>query len=492
MPSAIPSTLNARRELPLVWAVLAAAALLRLTDALRRPLQVDEAYSLHLGALPLEQGLRAVAALDVHPPLFLLLVHGLTSWHLPDWGFRIGAAALGVLSVWLFYQVVRLWHGEQAALLASALTAFLPALIFYDTMIRMYALFDALVLGGFWALSILYTRDDLSAGARRVLWFAWTALAAASIWTLYLGFLVIAAQLLYAALVKRDALVKTVAGAAAAIALWSAQLHTFAAQLPRGGIAFPLFAQHQLATVLAIPGQATIAPQTLGAGVLTLVATIFGLVWLALALLGGLGGNTRSLALWIGVPSVLTLAYSLAAHKLLYADRYFLLAAYALCGLTALALARVWAKNGSAARIAGGVLCTLVVAAGCAYAVEPDLYTADWPAVGAVLQANLHEGDLVILEQGSGFFPLERGPWLDHHPLVLVFHRDDAPAALGLARAYPRVFCVIFQAGPVDPSLSLLRGLRDTRQLIYVWEFVRWLPAESASVLVFERRPARR
>ena len=49
--------------------------------------------------------------------------------------------------------------------------------------------------------------------------------------------------------------------------------------------------------------------------------------------------------LWMGVPALLTLAYSAIAHKLLYTDRYYLLFAYALCALTAVALVRATARR---------------------------------------------------------------------------------------------------------------------------------------------------
>jgi uncharacterized membrane protein len=492
LPSGIPSTPNAGRGLWPLWAILACAAVLRLVDALRRPLQVDEAYSLHLAALPLAQGMRAVATLDIHPPLFLIVSHALAAIHLPDRGFRVLAALLGVVSVWLCFHVVRAWHGEPAASIAAGLAAFMPSMVFYDTMIRMYAPFDALALATFLALSILYTREDLKPASRRLWWCAWALLCAACIATLYLGFFVIAAQLAYTAIFRRDAGVKAASGAAAAIVLWLPQLPTFIAQLPRGGLAFPFYAQHELATILELPGQATLAPQTIGAGTGPILVAIFVWLWIVCALAFGLRGQARSLGLWLAAPGVLTLAYSLAAHKLLYTDRYYLLSAYALCCLSALAFVRLFEHRPQAARVAGASFAAVVVVAGCAYAFDPHLYTADWPAVGAVLQANVHAGDLVVMEQGSSFFPLERGPWLDHDPLLLVFHERDVAGAVRLARPYQRVFLVVFQAGPVDPSLALLAGLQHERRPIYLWSFVRGLPAESASVLVFVKRSTTR
>ncbi|MBV8671074.1 MAG: hypothetical protein JO098_04835, partial [Candidatus Eremiobacteraeota bacterium] len=51
-----------------LWAVLALAAIMRVVPAVRRPLQVDEAYALHVASLPIAHMLHAIATLDVHPP----------------------------------------------------------------------------------------------------------------------------------------------------------------------------------------------------------------------------------------------------------------------------------------------------------------------------------------------------------------------------------------------------------------------------------------
>jgi uncharacterized membrane protein len=464
---------------------------LRVWLALGRPLQVDEAYSLHLAALPLPQALRAVAALDVHPPLFLLITHALTSVHLPDFAFRLAAAATGVATVRLFYGVVRAWHGEQPALIAAAFAAFMPALVFYDTMIRMYAPFNAAAMASFLLLSFLYTRGDLSAVQRRAVWCAWSVACAAMIWLLYLGFIVIAAQLLYAAIVRRDGLVRSLIGGAVAFLLWLPQLPTFLGQLPRGGLAFPFYAQHQVAAFFELPGQATIAVQSHGAGVLVVAASIFAWVWIAFALGFGLRGSARSLATWLAVPACLTLLYSLAGHKLLYADRYYLLFAYGLSSLTAVALDRLASAHKSEATFAGAVLGSIVLALGCAYAFNSNLYTADWPGAGALLAERAQAHDLIVMEQGSSYFPLERGPALDHHPLVLVFHRSDVTGSLRLATPFARIWLVLYQAGPVDPQLELLQGLTRTHRVAGEWEFVRWLPAESATVVLLQSKQIR-
>jgi uncharacterized membrane protein len=491
LPSDIRSIAESRYERVLLPAVLILAAVLRVVPAIRRPLQVDEAYSLHVAALPLAQALQAVAALDVHPPVFIILVHFFSSLHAPELAFRLGAAIMGTITVGLFYGAVRAWHSTGVALTAAGLAAAMPSLVFYDTMIRMYPLFDLLAMGTFFVLSILYTRKDLRAASRRTLWCLWAAGCAAMLWTLYLGFLVVVAQLLFAAIMRRDGLVRSIAGAAFAGAAWLPQLGTFLNQLPRGGLAFPMYAGHELAAAFELPGQATIAVQTHGAGGVVTVASVIAWVWVAGALAWGIVAGVRSLAVWLAAPGCLTFAYGLIGHKLLYTDRYYLLAAYALCVLTALALARAWPARRMLALAAGAVVALLVGVLGCAYAFDDRLYTADWPALAAVLQERMQPRDLIVMEQGSSYFPLERGTVLDHHPLILVFRPEDVAGATRLARAFPRVWLVLFQTGPVDPRMALASGVNQGRRLGGVWEFLRALPAENASLILFER-PVRR
>ncbi len=488
MPSDIPSIAKPIRAPAFLGAVLLGATVLRVAVALRRPLQVDEGYSLHLAALPVKAGLSAVATLDVHPPLFLLVTHALHSVGVADVGMRIIMAALGVAAVGMFYGIVRAWHGEHVALVAAAFAAFMPSLIFYDSMIRMYAPFDAFAVATFLLLSFLYTRKDLTVAQRRALWCGWALACGAMIQTLYLGFFVIAAQLAYAALMRRDGLARSLVGAAIACLAWLPQLPTFLNQLPRGGLAFPFYAQHQLAALFELPGQATIAVQTHGAGLVVVLASIFAWAWIAISVAAGLRGNGASLALWMGVPALVTLAYSAIAHKLLYTDRYYLLFAYALCALTGVALARAAEK-----RIALGVGCGVVAGAivgvlGCAYAFDDRLYTADWPGVAQLLGERTQPRDLIVMEQGSPFFVLERGPVLGRHPLVLVFHRGQVGPTLNLVKPFRRVWLLLFQSGPVDPNDDMVVGLEKRYRLAGLWAFERWLPAENASVVLFEER----
>jgi uncharacterized membrane protein len=476
-----------RRAGALLWGILGLAAFLRFAAALRRPLQVDEGYSLHVASLPLGDGLRILRELDVHPPLYLFLLHAWVSVHLPDIAFRLGMAAVGVASVAMLYAIVRLWHGQTAALVAAGCAAVMPSLIFYDAFIRMYAPFDALALASFLILSVLYTTDTIPSLQRRLLWVAWAICCTLLLYTLYLGFIIIATQLLYAAVARREGLMRSLVGAGAAFILWLPQLSTFIFQLPRGGLAFPFYAQHQFAALFELPGQATIAVQTHGGGYVVAWASLLVWLWLVLALAIALPGNARSLCLWLVVPAVLTLLYGVAAHKLLYTDRYYLVFAYGLCATTGIAIARLTAAPRSTWLPGVWVAAGALVVTGLGYAFYPPLYTADWPNVGNLLRARTQSGDVIVFEQGSPLFVLERGDSLDHHPLIVVLRRNDVDAAIRLTKSFRRIWLILFQSGPLDPSGKIVRALATKYQPAGVWEFNRWLPAETATVVLFER-----
>jgi len=275
----------------------------------------------------------------------LLLTHALIALHAPAASVRIATVLLGVISVWLLYRIVRVCSGREAALVAAGCAALMPSLLFYDTMLRMYALFDALALGSFLVLAGLYCADSLAVGRRRMLWAAWVVLTVAMWYVLYLGFFVTAAQLLFAAVVRRDGLVRSVAGAASAFCLWSPQLPTFLFQAPRGGLAFPGYEHHQAAALAELPGQATIAVQLHGAGATVAVASVIAWLWLIAALVLARRAHATAFVTWLGVPAALTLLYGISFHKLLYTDRYYLTLAYALAAWTGVAAMWLWQRS---------------------------------------------------------------------------------------------------------------------------------------------------
>jgi hypothetical protein len=475
-----------RPDSPWLLAVLGLAGVMRVVPAIARPLQVDEAYTLHVAAMAPSQIVHVLATLDVHPPLFWFALHALLLLRAPDVLVRVLMACLGVAGVALLAFVVDTWHGKRAALVAALCAAPLPSLIFYDITIRMYALYDCLALGSFAIASVLYTRDGLSVATRRLGWVSWTVCIALLLWTQYLGFTVVAAQLLFAAVVRRDGLVRSLAGFAAALLLWSPQLSTFMQQLPGGGLAFPSYAHHELSALWELVGQSTLAVQTHGAAMFVLWTSLVAWAWLIAAVAIAAPRNMGSLAVWLLVPAGITLCYGALAHKLLFVDRYFLLFALGLCALTGIAADRL-AHASTAGRWTTIAVVLVLGVFGSMYAFDPDYYTADWKAIGGLIQTQGHRGDLIVLDQGSPYFVLDRLGLVGGHPLVLVFRHGDVPQTMRLARPFRRVWLVLFQSGPVDPQAQILHDLAARYRPTGAWTFVRRLPAEGASVVRFER-----
>ena len=124
--------------------ILAIAAALRLRDLDRTSLWYDEAVSWSQSNGSLGNLLSSVAA-DNYPPL-----HNLVLWVVmpllgdSETALRLPSAVLGLLSVWLCYFLGKQMSGRRSAgLLAAALVAISPFLVWYSTEARMYALLAA-------------------------------------------------------------------------------------------------------------------------------------------------------------------------------------------------------------------------------------------------------------------------------------------------------------------------------------------------------------
>jgi len=474
-----------------LWCVLVVvlAAALRTAEMARRALQVDEGLTLYLAGLKLPAALQFMRDHDPHPPLLTVTVHALVWAHAPDWLIRVLFVLLGTASVALVMAVVRQWSSDRAAVIAGVFAACMPLLIFNDIMIRMYAPFGVFALLSFYLLSRVLVRDDLPAARRRMFWIGWTLCTIAMLYTLYAAFFVLACQLAYGALVRRDAVWKLLAGAAVAGVAWLPQLPTFLYQLPEGGISFPGYVGREFELIATLPEQATLQIPYAGVLGVALVAVVW--IWAGVALYSTIRARRGSLLPWIGAPALLTLVYSVAAHKLLYTDRYYTLFAYALCCWTGAALGR-WTesllKSGRRVALAPAVVaCLLIGGVAGAHVTDPYHSTADWNKIGLLLTSVSKPHDLFIFEQGSPIWVLGRNGALAGHPLLVVFDNEQPARILDSAKPYDRVWYVRFESWPVDPADIVLRGLQRQYRLLRYWRFDDALASEVALVAQFER-----
>jgi hypothetical protein len=469
----------------LVW-VLALGCALRLVPALRRPLETDEDTSLFVASLSWHDMLAYLHFRDAHPPLFFGLLHIALGMGWPVWLLRLVMVACAVASLFFLFQIVRLWSTPQAGGLAAAVAAGMPSLVYYDTWIRMYAPFYALVLLQLWLFSLLLVHADLSRGTRRALWIGWTLAGLAAMYTLYLGGFFIAAQLLYAALIRRDALGKSLAGVAVCAAAFAPQLPAVAAQnAGGGGNNLASFASHKLSTLLLLPGQATLAPQL--EGWVAVLAACLAWLWLLVTLAPTLRAGPRSLLPWLAVAPLLLVGFCFVTHHVIFLDRYYLILAYALGAWTGVSLMSAAQHAFAARRRAGAGLLALLIPWASLFSLDPAFYTADWPGVISDIRTRAQPGDLLLLESGIAEWAVLKPRDLREHPVFMVWSAGNREQAWRVARRYRRIWFIAHQPRGVDPDLWLLRRIEGSYRLAYFHLHPRMLPAESVSVGLFVR-----
>jgi len=421
---------------------------------------------------------------DVHPPLILFILRPFEALNAPDIVPRLVMVAFGVASVVLVYAIVNLWAGRTPALIAMALAAVMPTVVFYDTWVRMYAPFSTVELLGWYCLSLVVVHGDLPVARRRASWSGWVACTIAASYLQYLALFVLVSQLLWIAIRARPDLPKAIVGAVVVFVAFLPQLPVFIHQMSFGGQSWPWGLDHPGAAIFRIPGEALLHPET---DLWLDPSHIIAIIVLAAAFIAALFFSRGTALPWLGLSSVLVVLVSLAKHESLYLDRYFLLLCYATCAWCGVALARVSATRAGALAIAGA-LC-LVAAFGAVRELNPFYYTADWAAVWSYVGERARFGDTVVAEQPSPLLVLKRmEPQTSYAQIGVDGGGAIARAKLARIEAYPRVWLVLYEATAVDPNLDLVRDLQDAYRIVGVERFARATSGESVTVAQLVRR----
>ncbi len=181
-----PSVKRAYSPLWIVTAVTLAGFALRMIHLADVPPRWDEGWSVAHAGLPID-ALLVITAADVHPPLYYLL---LGVWQSVFGVSLLGARYLSVLmslpAIPLAYVTGRvLLKSPRAGIFAAALTAWLPLLVYYGAVIRMYALAPSFVLLATWAAWRLATDSRLATHVQRKHVLAFVLGAAGAMLTLY-------------------------------------------------------------------------------------------------------------------------------------------------------------------------------------------------------------------------------------------------------------------------------------------------------------------
>ncbi len=186
---ALAGPLGARRR-PIVAVLLAAAALralLLVASADAQPKIVDERHYLRLaGNIADGHGFATAPGrpTSMRPPLFPALIAGL--WTATGTRslltVRTAQAVISLLTVWLVFLLGRALAGERAGLIAAAIVAFYPSLLFSNVLVLTEPLFTGLLVA-FALAYVRYLRTDhlaVAAGAGALL--ACAALTRSVMW----------------------------------------------------------------------------------------------------------------------------------------------------------------------------------------------------------------------------------------------------------------------------------------------------------------------
>jgi 4-amino-4-deoxy-L-arabinose transferase-like glycosyltransferase len=214
--AAVPAAARVAPDTWLVAAIVAVAAVLRFATISSQSFWLDEATSVHEVGLSLGAMLHEIRINETTPPLYFVLAwvwtrvfgHG-------ELGIRSLSALAGTATVVVAYLCGRELVSRRAGVVAAALCAVSPFMIWYSQEARSYALF-----GLFTALTLLFCARSLRTAARRDL-VAWTLSAALALLTHFFAIFLVAptALLLLHRLRDRRALLAVAVAAAVQLAV---------------------------------------------------------------------------------------------------------------------------------------------------------------------------------------------------------------------------------------------------------------------------------
>lgn len=146
-----------------------------------QPLFLDEAFTADLVLRPWGEMLDVIMA-DVHPPLFYVLLKPIvTVLPLTEWTLRSLSAFCSVVALALAMGLARRLGGQRTAAMTGWVLSWSALHLYYAQDARMYALLDI-----WWVLAVLMS--FYASQKNRWMWFTWSAVILAAIYTHFYGF----------------------------------------------------------------------------------------------------------------------------------------------------------------------------------------------------------------------------------------------------------------------------------------------------------------
>jgi mannosyltransferase len=416
-----------------------------------------------------------ITAHDVHPPLYLWMLHG---WMRlvgeSEFALRYLSLIGGLLTVSLTYVVARRLTGRRPALLATLLIAAARFHIWWSQETRMY------IWAAFLALLSLYFFTRLR--QHRLAWWAYVASSAAAIYTLYLSVLVLFFENVFVAITvwrkpQRRRFLSYWTTAQAAIVLSYVPWLYLALSFSRTGAAeseFPFGLVWQLYGTVLVTGISTNLGQY--------VPLVIGFVPLVMLGLGfylfdrhqpqryGFAGREMGLFLLLSLFLPPLMVYALSIPRGMFYSpkpeaRYLLLFAPMFYILVAGALANLWEFRwwGRVVTVVG----TLLVL-GTFVSMLPSYYVGrylrdDYQTAMVTLEAYAQPDDAVLLVSGDRY-PVFLYYYQQHFakggPTIYLLPRYGDPMSEGnvdlelepLAAQYDRLWLASFERALQDPD----------------------------------------
>jgi len=436
------------------------AATARFVGLFRHATMPDEAFTFFIAAHPLPQVVQLLKSGDFHPPLVYIIGHALLGWSDQAYRFRLVSATFGVAGVLASYAVACRVLGRWA-LLVAFLVAINPALVFYDGFFRMYALLWSLCMVS-WAL-LLWALDSPRGAGR---WVAYALSVTALLYTQYLAFFTVVAQIGYVVFVRRRTF-GFWAAVAAAFAAFLPWVPVLIVQYPLGGTAYNSLHGHWIDLLQAPPALvADGLPPSIE------LSTLF----MAVLWVGILGGLTIAVVqrrvelLALVAPLALQIGYSLVSGKLLLGQRYLLQAIPVLIMLLVLLIQTLAASR---ARVLGLALAATLAVLGLAGTIDKHFLgpymPIDWTQYRRFLEAHVRPGDAVVLDSSMVYYVLAGSTVVRDRPLFLIADPSDAAVDGARASALPRVWFIDYQSQLPDPQALAYKALARTHQQRTTW-----------------------
>ena len=378
-------------------AIVVAGAALRFATLSSQSFWLDEAVAIHSARLDLGGLFHSLAHTEGNPPLYFLLLDGwMRVFGGSEAGIRSLSALFGTATIPLAYVIGRRLASPRAGLVAAALVAFSPLLVWFSQEARPYALLVLLT-----GVSFLLFARALERPSGRVL-AGWAVASALAFATHYFAGLVILPELVWLAYRVRpwQRMAAAVAGFAvvpiALIPLVATQGQLQDYSFVKGeALATRVFAQ--------VPKQWLVgydAPAETAVVVASAVAAVLA-VWLAVTAAGARERRAAFLGGAVGLAALGTALVMALLGADYYLSRYVLPAWLPLTLVVAVGLSTRRAGIAIAAALCGLWLFVVI-----SVNTRPELQRDDWRGIARAMGVPDPHGRAVVITPINGNIPL--------------------------------------------------------------------------------------